>query len=134
MLRLLSVVVVMLLPGFLAPAIALAQNNDNQPQSAPQPPDAVTTLREQLAGDAPDARAEAARKLGQLAEKADAAVPDLVARLADDSAAVRSLAAEALGKIATRSELAVPALIKLLTTDTTDWVRRRAATTLGSFG
>ncbi len=78
-------------------------------------------------------REQAARKLGEMGEKAVKAVPALRKRLLDINTGVRKTAAETLGKIGPKAKSAIPDLSKRLF-DKESSVRIKAAWSLGRMG
>jgi TolB-like protein len=73
----------------------------------------VDDCARRLGADDSDARAKAARRLGEIGPAAKTAVPALTAALRDQSPYVRFKAAEALGKIGRDARSAVPELKRL---------------------
>src|SRR5262245_50146385 len=96
--------------------------------------DPVPKLVKQLKDGKADARAKAAKELGQLGAEAKAAVPALAEALIKDAdAQVRSYTAYALGQIGPDARAGVPALAEALE-DKSEDVRPLAADALGRIG
>src|SRR5262245_35392079 len=109
-----------------APSVVLAQD-DREPVTCGKP---LSHWVEQLKSPPTNARVEAARRIGDLREKALPALDALVTALGDADPTVRAAAAEGLRWIGPPGAAAVPALIKA-TGDADKGVRRAAALALG---
>jgi HEAT repeat protein len=98
-----------------------------------RPDDAITVIRQGMADENYESRADAAFWAGQIGPTAREMVPDLSHLLRDAKSSVRYRAAEALGKIGPAAKAAVPEMIPLLE-DSDVGTRYATATALGHIG
>jgi len=113
--KIVTVIIVSLIPFYFAPQTALAQTNEDIPRLIAALKDNDASVRRRAASD-----------LGLIGREVPDVVPALIAALKDNVAQVRAEAASALGHIGPAAHDAVPALIAALRDNNAD-VREFAA-------